>query len=106
MGTLYIFSQIICTGTISVKKEYQNFSLINPIHLNFTFESLSIRYRIIPKISPGLIFGQSTLFWAYFRGGLFSGGAYFWDEIPVKKRGGLIIEGYISATVTKRIRII
>ena len=68
-------------------------------------------YRIIPKISPGLIFGQSTFFWAYFRGGLFSGGlifgrAYFRDEIRVRKGGGLIIEGYISATVTKRIRII
>ena len=59
-------------------------------------------YRIIPKISPGLIFGQSTFFWAHFRGGLFSGGAYFRDEICVRKEDGLII----SAKVIKGIRII
>ena len=63
-------------------------------------------YRIIPKISPGLIFGQSAFFWAYFRGGAYFRGAYFRDEIRVRKEDGLIIEGCISATVIKEIRII
>ena len=71
-------------------------------HLN----QLYFTYRIIPKISPGLIFGQSTFFLGLFSRGLIFGGAYFWDEIRVRKGGGLIIEGYISATITKTKRII
>ena len=63
-------------------------------------------YRIITKISPGLIFGQITFFWlifegAYFREAYFRKG-YFRDEIRVRKGGGLIIEGCISATETKK----
>ena len=60
-------------------------------------------YRIIRKISPGLILVKALFFGLIFEGGLFSGRAYFWDEIRVRRKGGLIIEGYISATITKRI---
>ena len=58
-----------------------------------------------PENKPGLIFGQSTFFGLIFEEAYFRG-AYFRDGIRVKKGGGLIIEGYISATVTKRSRII
>ena len=50
-------------------------------------------YRIISIISPGLIFGQSTLFWAYFRGGLFSGGLIFGMKFALKKGVGLLLRG-------------
>ena len=50
-------------------------------------------YRIIPKISLGLIFGQSTFFWAYFRGGLFSGGLIFGMKFASEKRMGLLSRG-------------
>ena len=62
-------------------------------------------YRIIPKINPGLVFRQST-FLGLFSKGLFFGVVFFWDDIRVKKGDGLIIEGYMSATVTNKIRII
>ena len=51
-----------------------------------------------------LVFGQST-FLGLFSRGLISRGAYFWDEICVRKGGGLISERYISATITKTKRI-
>ena len=56
-------------------------------------EKLFSIYRIIPKISPGLIFGQSTFFWAYFRGGLFSGGLIFGMKFASEKRMGLLSRG-------------
>jgi len=37
----------------------------------------SVKYRKLPIISPGLIFGFAHFFWAYFRVGLFSGGLTF-----------------------------
>ena len=47
---------------------------------------------IILKISPGLIFGQSTFFWAYFRGGLFSRGLIFGMKFALK-RGAVYYRG-------------
>ena len=61
--------------------------------------------HIIPKKSLGLFSVKELFFGLIFEEAYFLG-AYFRDEIRVKKGGGLIIDGYISATVTKRIRII
>ena len=58
-----------------------------------------------PENKPWAYFLSKHFFWAYFRGGLIFGGAYFRDEICVRKEDRLIIEGCISATVIKRIRI-
>ena len=61
--------------------------------------SISIPYN--PENKPG------AYFWSkHFFGLIFGGGAYFLDEIRVRKEDGLIIEGCISATVIKGIRII
>ena len=60
-----------------------------------------------PENKPWAYFRSKHLFLGLFsRGLIFGEGAYFRDKIRVKEGGGFIIDGYISATVTKRIRII
>ena len=64
----------------------------------YTRFQIDIPYNLENK--PGAYFRSKLIF-----GGLFSG-AYFWDEICARKEDGPIIEGCISSTVIKRIRII
>ena len=54
-----------------------------------TFDDLSLIYRKIPIISPGLIFVQKALLLGLFSAELIFGGAYYWKEFCGSKWVGL-----------------
>ena len=70
------------------------------------FSDMAVCIPYNPENKPWAYFRSKHFFLGLFSGGFIFGGAYFRDEIRVRKGGGLIIEGYISATITKTKRII